>query len=149
MIGAKKFINKVLMDWKNSLWPAMRSRSATINTVKWVHSKNSIKESGGRLKAQTPGSYILQEFKVEYTIFNVCRLLHQLGFSWITTSSRHSKQSNKIQEISNKFNIEMLRTIPWNVRLKNVDDVSKTQFVLISKIRRQGSKRKKEHNQEP
>jgi len=60
--------------------------------------KNSIKENGGRLKAQTLVSYILQEFKVEYSIFNVYRLLHQLGFSWITSRSRHPKQSDKIQE---------------------------------------------------
>lgn len=60
--------------------------------------KNSIKESGGRLKAQTLVTYITQEFKVEYTIFNVYRLLHQLGFSWITSRSRHPKQSEKIQE---------------------------------------------------
>ncbi len=60
--------------------------------------KNSIKESGGRLKAQTLVTYIAQEFTIEYTIFNVYRLLHQLGFSWITSRSRHPKQSDKIQE---------------------------------------------------
>lgn len=60
--------------------------------------KNSIKENGGRLKAQTLVTYIAQEFNVEYTIFNVYRLLHQLGFSWITSRSRHPKQLEKIQE---------------------------------------------------
>lgn len=59
---------------------------------------NSVKESGGRLKAQTIVTYIAQEFKVNYTISNVYRLLHQLGFSWITSRSRHPKQSKKIQE---------------------------------------------------
>jgi len=59
---------------------------------------NSIKENGGRLKAETLATYIAQEFKVEYTIFNVYRLLHQLNFSWITSRSRHPKQSDKIQE---------------------------------------------------
>jgi len=60
--------------------------------------KNSIKENGGRLKAQTLVTYITQEFNIEYTIFNVYRLLHQLGFSWITSRSKHPKQSDKIQE---------------------------------------------------
>nr|WP_088568936.1 MULTISPECIES: IS630 family transposase [Colwellia] len=83
--------------------------------------KNSIKESGGRLKAQTLVTYIAQEFTIEYTIFNVYRLLHQLGFSWITSRSRHPKQSIKIQEDFKKFEMEMILTIPWNVRLKNVD----------------------------
>lgn len=59
---------------------------------------NSIKENGGRLKAETLATYITQEFKVDYSIFNVYRLLHQLGFSWITSRSRHPKQSEKIQE---------------------------------------------------
>jgi len=59
---------------------------------------NSIKENGGRLKAQTLVTYVAQEFKVDYSIFNIYRLLHQLGFSWITSRSRHPKQSEKVQE---------------------------------------------------
>jgi len=59
---------------------------------------NSIKENGGRLKAETLATYIAQEFKVNYSIFNVYRLLHQQGFSWITSRSRHPKQSDVIQE---------------------------------------------------
>ena len=55
--------------------------------------KTSIKVSGGRLKAQTLVTYIAQEFNIKYTIYNVYRLLHQLGFSWITSRSRHPKQS--------------------------------------------------------
>jgi transposase len=60
--------------------------------------KTSIRESGGRLKAQTLVTYITKEFNIEYTIHNVYRLLHQLGFSWITSRSRHPKQSEQIQE---------------------------------------------------
>ena len=67
---------------------------------------NSIKENGGRLKAETLATYIAREFKVEYTIFNVYRLLHQLGFSWITSRSRHPKQSDKIQEDFKKIRNE-------------------------------------------
>ena len=59
---------------------------------------NSIKESGGRLNAQALVNYISQEFKLNYGISNVYRLLHQLGFSWITSRSRHPKQSIEIQE---------------------------------------------------
>lgn len=59
---------------------------------------NSIKESGGRLNAQILVSYIAQEFKLNYCVSNVYRLLHQLGFSWITSRSRHPKQSDEIQE---------------------------------------------------
>lgn len=59
---------------------------------------NSIKESGGRLNAQLLVIYIAQEFKLNYCVSNVYRLLHQLGFSWITSRSRHPKQSDEIQE---------------------------------------------------
>ena len=59
---------------------------------------NSIKENGGRLKAQTIATYISKEFKVQYSVFNIYRLLHQLGFSWITSRSRHPKQSEEVQE---------------------------------------------------
>lgn len=64
---------------------------------------SSIKENGGRLKAQMLVTYIAQEFKVEYTVFNIYRLLHQLGFSWITSRSRHPKQSDEVQEAFKKI----------------------------------------------
>lgn len=59
---------------------------------------NSVKENGGRLKAQTIVTYIAQEFQVKYCVFNIYRLLHQLGFSWITSRSKHPKQSEEVQE---------------------------------------------------
>jgi len=59
---------------------------------------NSVKENGGRLKVQTVVTYIAQEFQVKYCVFNIYRLLHQLGFSWITSRSKHPKQSEEVQE---------------------------------------------------
>jgi len=68
----------------------------------YIHD-NSIKPKGGRLKAQTLVAYISQEFKVYYSIDNIYRLLHQLGFSWITSRSRHPKQSDEVQEAFKKI----------------------------------------------
>ena len=68
----------------------------------YIHD-NSIKPKGGRLKAQTLVAYIMQEFKVDYSIDNIYRLLHQLGFSWITSRSRHPKQSDEVQEAFKKI----------------------------------------------
>lgn len=68
----------------------------------YIHD-NSIKPKGGRLKAQTLVAYITQEFKVDYSIDNIYRLLHQLGFSWITSRSRHPKQSDEVQEAFKKI----------------------------------------------
>jgi len=82
---------------------------------------NSIKENGGRLKAQTLVTYVAQEFKVDYSIFNIYRLLHQLGFSWITSRSRHQNSQKKFKRILKKFEMDMILTIPWNVSLNNVD----------------------------
>jgi hypothetical protein len=82
---------------------------------------NSIKESGGRLNAKMLVSYIAQEFKLNYCVSNVYRLLHHLGFSWITSRSRHPKQPDVIQDAFKKFEMEMILTIPWNVSLKKVD----------------------------
>jgi len=68
----------------------------------YIHD-NSIKPNGGRLKAQTLVAYITQEFKVDYSIDNIYRLLHQLGFSWITSRSRHPKQSDEVQAAFKKI----------------------------------------------
>ncbi|MBA6296780.1 IS630 family transposase [Colwellia sp. MB02u-9] len=68
----------------------------------YIHD-NSIKPKGGRLKAQTLVAYITQEFKVDYSVDNIYRLLHQLGFSWITSRSRHPKQSDEVQEAFKKI----------------------------------------------
>lgn len=62
-----------------------------------VHS-NSIKPSGGRLKGSLLVTYIHQEFGVIYSLDNIYRLLHQLNFSWITSRSKHPKQSIEAQE---------------------------------------------------
>jgi transposase len=65
--------------------------------------ENSIKPNGGRLKASIIRNYIENEFSVEYKLKNIYRLLHQLNFSWITSRSRHPKQSKEIQEAFKKI----------------------------------------------
>lgn len=58
---------------------------------------NSIKPTGGRLKGSLLVDYINQEFDILYSLDNIYRLLHQLGFSWITSRSKHPKQDLKAQ----------------------------------------------------
>lgn len=86
-----------LKDKPRSGRPCALDQQQLVQLSEYIR-KNSIKESGGRLKAQTLVTYIAQEFNIEYTIFNEYRLLHQLGFSWITSRSRHPKQSDETQE---------------------------------------------------
>ena len=47
--------------------------------------------------------FIQSEFGVTFKQANIYRLLHQLGFSWITTRSRHPKQSETVQAAFKKL----------------------------------------------
>jgi len=59
---------------------------------------NSIKARGGRLKATDMAEYINNEFGIKYSIQNIYLILHKLNFSWITSRSRHPKQSQEVQD---------------------------------------------------
>ena len=64
---------------------------------------NSIKPNDGRLTGQYLVSYIKKEFGVTYCLDNIYRLLNSLRFSWITSRSKHPKQSQEIQESFKKI----------------------------------------------
>ena len=42
--------------------------------------------------------YINIEFGIKYSIQNIYLILHKLNFSWITSRSRHPKQSQEVQD---------------------------------------------------
>lgn len=103
---------RIVNDWVNNFYaqgleglkekprsgrPSRLSEAQLAQLSEYIRN-NSIKESGGRLNAQVLVNYIAQEFKLNYGISNVYRLLHQLGFSWITSRSRHPKQSEEVQD---------------------------------------------------
>ena len=56
-----------------------------------------------------------------YELSNVYRLLRELGFSWITSRSRHPKQDGQVQEAFKNFQLETILNIPGHVALANVD----------------------------
>jgi transposase len=64
---------------------------------------NSIKPSGGRLTGQYLVRYIKKELGVTYCLDNIYRRLNLLRFSWITSRSKHPKQSQEIQESFKKI----------------------------------------------
>lgn len=64
---------------------------------------HAIKPNGGRLKGTLLITYIKKEFGVTYSLTNIYRLLHQLNFSWITSRSKHPKQSEEAQEAFKKI----------------------------------------------
>lgn len=59
---------------------------------------HAVKDDGGRLIAEDIKAYINAAFKVSYQLSNVYRLLHEMNLSWITSRSKHPKQSIEAQE---------------------------------------------------
>ena len=55
-------------------------------------------DQGGRLTGADIHHYIVQEFGKTYHPDSIYYLLKHLGFSWITSRSRHPKQSDEVQE---------------------------------------------------
>lgn len=64
---------------------------------------NAVKTDGGRMIAEDLRSYIKETFNIEYTLRNIYWLLHSLGFSWITSRSKHPKQSQETQDAFKKL----------------------------------------------
>jgi len=64
---------------------------------------NAIKEQGGRLQGKDVQEYIKNTFGVTYQKTNIYQLLHKLNLSWITTRSKHPKQSIEAQEAFKKI----------------------------------------------
>ncbi|PKF58399.1 winged helix-turn-helix domain-containing protein [Alteromonadales bacterium alter-6D02] len=46
------------------------------------------------------------QFGVDYHLNHVYKLLKKIGFSWITSRSKHPKQSQKAQDEFKKLNIQ-------------------------------------------
>ena len=55
-------------------------------------------ETGGRLLGVDIQAYVLAEFGVKYHLSQIYKILTKLGFSWITSRSKHPKQSKEAQE---------------------------------------------------
>ena len=65
--------------------------------------ESAIKPDGGRLQGADLVAYIEEQFNVKYGVHNIYRLLHKLGLNWITTRSKHPKQSEEAQEAFKKI----------------------------------------------
>lgn len=74
-----------------------------LNQVKKYVTDNTIKLQGGRLQGKDIQKYIHSEFGVLYQKTNIYHLLHELNLSWITTRSKHPKQSVEAQDAFKKI----------------------------------------------
>lgn len=61
------------------------------------------KHEGGRLTGKRVLAYIEKKFGVTYHPDAIYKLLKSLGFSWITSRSRHPKQQTGVQDAYKKF----------------------------------------------
>lgn len=60
--------------------------------------QQSQSDKGGRLTGERIRQYIIHHYGVTYHANAIYKLLHRLGFSWITSRSRHPKQSQEAQD---------------------------------------------------
>lgn len=111
---ARKFFNEGIEGLNEKTRSGRSSKLTTtqLSELKEYIQLHSIKDSGGRLNAETLVSLINEKFGVKYSRTNVYRLLHALNFSWITSRSRHPKQSQEIQEDFKKIQNEIDRKDP-------------------------------------
>ncbi|WP_434096004.1 IS630 family transposase [Vibrio metschnikovii] len=77
---------------------------------------------GGRLTGADIHAYIVKEFGQHYHPDSIYYLLDHMGFSWITSRSKHPKQSQQTQDdFKKKFKIETILKIPGHIALECVD----------------------------
>ncbi|MFC5078556.1 hypothetical protein VTH8203_01719 [Vibrio thalassae] len=87
-----------------------------------LYIKNRAEDSsGGRLTGADIHTYIAEEFGKYYHPDSIYYLLNHMGFSWITSRSKHPKQSQQIQDDFKKFKIETILKIHGHMGLERVD----------------------------
>ena len=76
--------------------PSRLTTEQKIQVKKYI-TENAIKPTDGRLQGVDIMDYIFKEFNVTYGLSGIYRLLNELNLSWITTRSKHPKQSEQKQ----------------------------------------------------
>ena len=69
-----------------------------LEEIKAYIDEQSASEEGGRLTGKCLQDYISTTFGISYGLTNTYKILHELGFCWITSRSRHPKQSQEKQD---------------------------------------------------
>lgn len=74
-----------------------------LSQLKRYIASNAIKPAGGRLQGADIIEYIQEEFDQLYSLSGVYKILRKLDLVWITTRSKHPKQSLKAQDAFKKI----------------------------------------------
>lgn len=88
---------KGLQEKPRSGRPAYLTETQMKQLAQYVK-ENTIKPTGGRITGADIHHYIKQEFDKDYHPDHVYTVLKRLNFSWITSRSRHPKQSQEAQD---------------------------------------------------
>jgi transposase len=76
--------------------------SQQLNTLSDYVKYSASSSEGGRLMGKDIAQYIYDQFNIRYHTDHIYKLLKKRGFSWITSRSKHPKQSNESQEAFKK-----------------------------------------------
>jgi len=98
---------------------------------------HAVKDSGGRLIAEDIRAYINTTFKIYYQLSNVYRLLNEMDLSWITSRSKHPKQSVEAQEEFKKLLTKTITTILGQWGLIERMFGFKMKYASVNKLQRQ------------
>ena len=77
--------------------PAFLTASQRGQLAQFIKTRSQ-SETGGRLIGSDIHAYIVQEFGKHYHPDSIYYLLKHMGFSWITSRSKHPKQSQQVQD---------------------------------------------------
>ncbi|WP_156731404.1 IS630 family transposase [Photobacterium phosphoreum] len=125
--SVNKWVSVFLEEGLEGLQEKPRSgRPAFLTSKQREQLSNYIKlkaqdSSGGRLIGADIHTYILKEFDKNYHPDSIYYLLKRMGFSWITSRSKHPKQSQQAQDNFKKFKIKTILKIPGHIALDKVD----------------------------
>jgi len=98
---------------------------------------HAVKDSGGRLIDEDIRAYINTTFKIYYQLSNVYRLLNEMDLSWITSRSKHPKQSVEAQEEFKKLLTKTITTILGQWGLIERMFGFKMKYASVNKLQRQ------------
>lgn len=86
-----------LVDKKTTGRPLRSSELQCSQLIDYINKASKSNELG-RLVGTDIQLFITEHFGYQYHLSSVYKLLHRLGFSWITSRSKHPKQSIEAQE---------------------------------------------------
>ena len=86
-----------LIDKKTTGRPNRLSEQQLQKLYSYV-SEQAKNAKGGRLVGTDIQRYVLKEFGVKYHLSQIYKILKKIGLSWITSRSKHPKQSVEAQE---------------------------------------------------